>query len=61
MRALSEMTDAELAAYETSLRAKVLAGHNDGCREYLIAAICERGVRDIEAAQMALQPIREAA
>lgn len=60
MRPLSIMTDDELAAHETSLRAKVLAGHNDGCREYLIATICERGVRDLDAARASLPARPEA-
>ncbi|WP_309091703.1 hypothetical protein [Phenylobacterium sp.] len=50
------MTDVQLAAYEAAQRAAVDAGRDDGCREYLVAAICERNIRDLDGAKAVLQP-----
>lgn len=46
---LCDMTLEKLADYENALRQQVARGLNNGCREYLIAVICEQGQRDIAA------------
>ena len=61
--AFSAMSAQQLDAYEARQRAKVDAGHDDGCREYLLAAVLERNIRRMAAIKGALsgQPERRAA
>lgn len=47
------MTDSDLSAYEAEQRQKVEQGHDDGCREYLLAAMLERSLRGVKAAATA--------
>lgn len=51
MTDLAGLSDSELVARENALRAQVSRGLNDGCREYLVAVVCEQGSRAIAECQ----------
>lgn len=47
MTDLANLSDFELVARENALRAQVSRGLDNGCRECLVAVVCEQGSRAI--------------